>query len=56
MARTANIARPPVCSCSVRMSGVLGQALGRMKSTVRVASSSKYVRSSHADWRHVKYV
>ncbi len=37
----ANIAGPPVCSCSVRMSGVFGQALGRMKSTVRVASSSK---------------
>ena len=28
-ARLANIARLPVCSCSVRMSGVFGHALGR---------------------------
>jgi hypothetical protein len=43
-----NTGRPPVCSCSVRMSGVLGQKFGRKKFfTGADASSVMYVSKSH---------
>src|ERR1044071_4937612 len=54
-ARILNIGGPPCCSDSCRMSGVLGQKLGRMKSA-EATSSSQYCRISHAVVRHVKYV
>ena len=41
-ARVMNIARPPVWSCSVRMSGVFGQKLGRKKSADARPARSMY--------------
>src|SRR5438105_126444 len=54
-ARILNIGGPPCWSVSCRMSGVLGQKLGRIQST-EVTSSSPYRRSSAAVVRQVKYV
>src|SRR3954454_13048067 len=50
-----NIGGPPCCSDSCRMSGVLGQKLGRMWSA-ESTSSSQYSRISRALVRQVKYV
>ena len=52
-ARILNIGGPPVCRCSGRMSGVLGQKFGRMWSAA-ATSSSQYSRSSRAVVRQVK--
>src|SRR5687768_5956975 len=52
-----NAGRPPCCSVSCRMSGVLGQQLGRKYSRVsEEASSVKYSTSSCFVLRQVKYV
>ncbi len=56
-ARAMNIARPPYCRCSGRMSGVFGQKLGRKNSFTSVsASERRYSASSLFDVRQVKYV
>src|SRR5690606_30677909 len=56
-ARTMNVERAPVWSCSVRMSGVLGQKLGRKKSEMGgCVSSCMYSPSSAPPTRQVKYV
>ena len=55
-ARSLNAAGPPYCRNSWRMSGVFGQKLGRMKAAASPLSSVRYSRSSHAVFRHVKYV
>ena len=53
--RILNAAGPPRRSGPERMSGVLGQKLGRMKSAFGPwQSSSRYSRSSHLAVRHVK--
>src|SRR5438552_16682969 len=54
-ARILNIGGPPCWSDSCRMSGVLGQKLGRYQSA-EATSSSPYRRISAAVVRHVKYV
>src|SRR5882757_9960101 len=54
-ARILNMAGPPCCSVSCRMSGVLGQKLGRMWSA-EATSSWQYSRISRALVRQVKYV
>ena len=55
--RTRNAGRPPFTRYSLRMSGVFAKRLPRKYSTHRACvSSSKYSRSSHALFFHVKYV
>ena len=55
--RAAKVGRPPVCIGSVRMSGVLGQKLGRKYSRTPVCvSSRRYSSSSCLPLRQVKYV
>jgi hypothetical protein len=53
--RTINAGRPPDCKYSGKMSGVLGQKLGRKISRISVCDSSlRYSVSSYFELRQVK--
>ncbi len=53
-ARIANAARPPVCRCTGRMSGVLAKKFGRMNAALSPDSSVRYSVSSCFVVRQVK--